>query len=97
MITVADYSNGSEGYTYTYYEVHVIHSFLWLSISKLMSDLIFYSKLQKRTLMSLSTISGRCHSEASCGNCRGTEKRGKASGNTTKFSMLSLIIESFLL
>lgn len=75
MITVADYSNGSEGYMYNYYvSIHMLHycTFGFRSDSYISSLL-------------LTVIAGRCHSKKSCGDRGGIEKRREATGKNTEF------------
>lgn len=76
MITVADYSNGSEAYTYNYY---VSRDYCYYIRTCFLHQLI--KNIQSLNASLMVTV-GRCYSKESCGDSWGTKKRGKATGKS---------------
>lgn len=66
MITVADYSKGSEGYTYNYYVSYFFYFFVHV-----ISLGLPYLKVGKKCIF----LPGRCYSGACGWNCGDVEKR----------------------
>lgn len=83
MMTVADYSNGSEGYAYNYYVSYYFNPVLITSCSS--------NKLSIWSSIGLSFLpAGGSHSKESCRDCWGIQERWKTTGKMIKLCGLIL-------
>lgn len=89
MITVADYSNGSEGYTYNYYvsvDCFYCSNVVLLLNGNINSFFFFLSFF----------VTGRYYSKESCWDRGGPEKRREASRKISMVDLSRFLIKSLL-